>query len=151
MLRSVRLPLPDNEPRREQQPGGNCRHRYPTAGERHDGTFPDRGPSQFARQFLLPFPLHRCQRGNRGKLFRTRVPVHHAQTFGQRPRASTAAGRVAKQLLQLAQRFGSLEGGSLRVTHDLLQRGLFTRQLDEGLQRLRAGQSRATERLGETP
>ncbi len=39
----------------------------------------------------------------------------------------------------------------LRVTHDLLQRGLFTRQLDEGLQRLRAGQSRATERLGEKP
>jgi enoyl-CoA hydratase len=36
----------------------------------------------------------------------------------------------------------------LRVTHDLLQRGLFTRQLDEGLKRLRAGQSRATERLG---
>jgi hypothetical protein len=38
----------------------------------------------------------------------------------------------------------------LRVTHDLLQRGLFTRQLDEGLRRLRAGQSRATERLGGT-
>jgi enoyl-CoA hydratase len=36
----------------------------------------------------------------------------------------------------------------LRVTHDLLQRGLFTRQLDDGLKRLRAGQSRATERLG---
>jgi enoyl-CoA hydratase/carnithine racemase len=36
----------------------------------------------------------------------------------------------------------------LRVTHDLLQRGLFTTQLDEGLRRLRAGQSRATERHG---
>jgi enoyl-CoA hydratase/carnithine racemase len=34
----------------------------------------------------------------------------------------------------------------LRVTHDLVQRGLFTRQIDEGLKRLRAGQSRATER-----
>lgn len=33
-------------------------------------------------------------------------------------------GRVAKQLLQLAQRFGSLEGGSLRVTHDLTQEEL---------------------------
>jgi CRP/FNR family cyclic AMP-dependent transcriptional regulator len=30
-------------------------------------------------------------------------------------------GRVAKQLLQLAQRFGTLEGGALRVTHDLTQ------------------------------
>jgi enoyl-CoA hydratase len=38
----------------------------------------------------------------------------------------------------------------LRVTHDLLQRGLFTRQLDDGLERLRAGRSRATERLGGT-
>ena len=30
-------------------------------------------------------------------------------------------GRVAKQLLQLAQRFGTQENGSLRVTHDLTQ------------------------------
>ena len=30
-------------------------------------------------------------------------------------------GRVAKQLLLLAQRFGTLEGGALRVTHDLTQ------------------------------
>jgi CRP/FNR family transcriptional regulator, cyclic AMP receptor protein len=30
-------------------------------------------------------------------------------------------GRVAKQLLRLAQRFGSQEGGALRVSHDLTQ------------------------------
>jgi CRP/FNR family transcriptional regulator, cyclic AMP receptor protein len=30
-------------------------------------------------------------------------------------------GRVAKQLLQLAQRFGTQEGAALRVTHDLTQ------------------------------
>ncbi|HUO37814.1 MAG TPA: Crp/Fnr family transcriptional regulator [Mycobacterium sp.] len=30
-------------------------------------------------------------------------------------------GRVAKQLLQLAQRFGTQEGGALHVTHDLKQ------------------------------
>lgn len=35
----------------------------------------------------------------------------------------------------------------LRVTHDLLQRGLFTRRIAEGLDRLRSGTSRATERL----
>jgi CRP/FNR family transcriptional regulator, cyclic AMP receptor protein len=29
--------------------------------------------------------------------------------------------RLAKQLLQLAQRFGTQEGGALRVTHDLTQ------------------------------
>lgn len=37
----------------------------------------------------------------------------------------------------------------LRVTHDLLQRGLFTRRIAEGLDRLKAGTSKATERLGE--
>ena len=33
-------------------------------------------------------------------------------------------GRVAKQLLQLAQKFGTVEGGQLRVTHDLTQEEL---------------------------
>jgi CRP/FNR family cyclic AMP-dependent transcriptional regulator len=33
-------------------------------------------------------------------------------------------GRVAKQLLQLAQRFGSVDSGQLRVTHDLTQEEL---------------------------
>lgn len=35
----------------------------------------------------------------------------------------------------------------LRVTHDLLQRGLFARGIADGLDRLRSGSSRATERL----
>lgn len=34
----------------------------------------------------------------------------------------------------------------LRVTQDLLKRGLFTRRIDEGVKRLKSGQSRATER-----
>jgi CRP/FNR family transcriptional regulator, cyclic AMP receptor protein len=33
-------------------------------------------------------------------------------------------GRVAKQLLQLAAKFGSVDGGQLRVTHDLTQEEL---------------------------
>jgi CRP-like cAMP-binding protein len=33
-------------------------------------------------------------------------------------------GRVAKQLLQLASKFGSMDGGHLRVTHDLTQEEL---------------------------
>ena len=37
----------------------------------------------------------------------------------------------------------------LRVTHDLLQRGLFTRRVAHGLDQLRAGNSLATQRLGE--
>jgi CRP/FNR family transcriptional regulator, cyclic AMP receptor protein len=35
--------------------------------------------------------------------------------------STDAPGRVAKQLLQLAQRFGTQEDGALRVTHDLTQ------------------------------
>jgi CRP-like cAMP-binding protein len=35
--------------------------------------------------------------------------------------STDGAGRVAKQLLQLAQRFGSQESDGLRVTHDLTQ------------------------------
>jgi CRP-like cAMP-binding protein len=33
-------------------------------------------------------------------------------------------GRVAKQLLQLAQRFGTREDGAMRLTHDLTQEEL---------------------------
>jgi CRP-like cAMP-binding protein len=38
--------------------------------------------------------------------------------------STDAPGRVAKQLLQLSQRFGTLENGQLRVTHDLTQEEL---------------------------
>ncbi|MFC6094377.1 Crp/Fnr family transcriptional regulator [Saccharothrix lopnurensis] len=38
--------------------------------------------------------------------------------------ANDAPGRVAKALLQLAQRFGSHDGGLLQVTHDLRQEEL---------------------------
>jgi CRP/FNR family transcriptional regulator, cyclic AMP receptor protein len=37
---------------------------------------------------------------------------------------SDASGRLAKQLLQLAQRFGVQEDGAMRVTHDLTQEEL---------------------------
>ena len=59
-------------------------------------------------------------------------------------------GRVAKQLLQLAQRFGSVDGGQLRVTHDLTQEELGTtgrgvsRDGEQGLGRLRPARLAAT-------
>jgi CRP-like cAMP-binding protein len=40
-------------------------------------------------------------------------------------------GRVAKQLLQLAQRFGTQEGRALRVTHDLTQEEIAHRRLPD--------------------
>ncbi len=55
-------------------------------------------------------------------------------------------------LKEVALRSGSMDHTAacayeLRVTHDLLQRGLFTRRLADGLDRLKSGNSRATERL----
>ena len=38
-------------------------------------------------------------------------------------------------------------GSDSQKAQDLLQRGLFTRRINEGLARLKAGESRATERL----
>jgi len=59
-------------------------------------------------------------------------------------------------LKEVALRAGELDhigatAYELRVTHDLVQRGLFAGRIEHGLQRLRAGQSLATERLGRTP
>lgn len=56
-------------------------------------------------------------------------------------------------LKEVALRSGAMDHTAatayeLRVTHDLLQRGLFTRRLAHGLDQLKAGRSRATERLG---
>ena len=59
-------------------------------------------------------------------------------------------GRVAKQLLQLAQRFGSVDGGQLRVTHDLTQEelaqlvGASRETVNKALGRLRSARLAAT-------
>jgi enoyl-CoA hydratase len=55
-------------------------------------------------------------------------------------------------LKEVALRSGAMDHTAatayeLRVTHDLLQRGLFTRRLADGLDRLKSGRSKATERL----
>ncbi len=69
------------------------------------------------------------------------------------------AGQIAEHgaelttvLKEVALRAGPMDhvaatAYELRVTHDLVQRGLFTTRIAEGLQRLRAGTSKATERL----
>lgn len=65
---------------------------------------------------------------------RPETAEHLLRTLARRVRRANAmlgdlvftdvAGRVAKALLQLAQRFGSQEAGQLRVTHDLTQEEL---------------------------
>jgi CRP/FNR family transcriptional regulator len=62
---------------------------------------------------------------------RPEVALHLLRALAQRLRRTNdvladlvftdVPGRVAKQLLQLAQRFGTQEGGAMRVTHDLTQ------------------------------
>ncbi|WP_245818707.1 enoyl-CoA hydratase/isomerase family protein [Haloechinothrix alba] len=56
---------------------------------------------------------------------------------------------VLKQVALRAGNMGHVEATAyeLRVTADLVQRGLFTRKLAEGLEHLRSGKSKATERL----
>jgi enoyl-CoA hydratase len=56
-------------------------------------------------------------------------------------------------LKEVALRSGAMDHTAatayeLRVTHDLLQRGLFTERLADGLASLKSGRSKATERLG---
>ena len=56
---------------------------------------------------------------------------------------------VLKEVVLRAQNMDHIGATAyeLRVTHDLVQRGLFTRRISDGLQRLKSGASRATERL----
>jgi enoyl-CoA hydratase len=64
-----------------------------------------------------------------------------------------AGAELTTVLKEVALRAGNMDhvgatAYELRVTADLIQRGLFTRRLAEGLTALRSGHSRATERLG---
>jgi enoyl-CoA hydratase len=105
------------------------------------------------------------------RMFFTGDPIdaHEAQRCGLvdevvpvgtlRESALRLAGRIAEHgaelttvLKEVALRSGSMDhvaatAYELRVTHDLLQRGLFTERLASGLADLKAGRSRATERL----
>lgn len=105
------------------------------------------------------------------RMFFTGDPIdaHEAQRCGLvdevvpvgtlRESALRLAGRIAEHgaeltcvLKEVALRSGGMDhvaatAYELRVTHDLLQRGLFTERLAEGLDRLKAGESKATERL----
>lgn len=63
-----------------------------------------------------------------------------------------AGAELTTVLKEVALRAGNMDhigatAYELRVTADLIQRGLFTRRLAEGLDALRSGRSKATERL----
>lgn len=111
------------------------------------------GPQRARRMFFTGDPVD-AQEALRTGLVDEVVPV------GQlRESALRLAGQIAEHgaelttvLKEVALRAGPMDhvaatAYELRVTHDLVQRGLFTTRIAEGLQRLRAGTSKATERL----
>jgi len=68
----------------------------------------------------------------------TQIAEHGAELTGVLKEVSLRAGHMDPVAATAYE---------LRVTHDLLQRGLFERRLADGLDRLKAGASKATERL----
>jgi enoyl-CoA hydratase len=114
--------------------------------------------SQRARRMFFtgdPIDAHEAQRCG---LVDEVVPVGRL-----RESALRLAGQIAEHgselttvLKEVALRSGGMDHTAatayeLRVTHDLLQRGLFTRRIAEGLDRLKSGRSKATERLTSRP
>lgn len=82
------------------------------------------------------------------------VPVGTVRESGLRlaKHIAEAGAELTTVLKEVALRSGNMDHVSatayeLRVTADLIQRGLFTRRLDAGLKAMRSGKSKATERL----
>jgi enoyl-CoA hydratase/carnithine racemase len=111
--------------------------------------------SQRARRMLFtgdPIDAHEAHRCG---LVDEVVPVGRL-----RESALALAGQIAEHgaemttiLKEVALRASHMDHAAatayeLRVTHDLLGRGLFERRIAEGYDRLKSGRSRATERLG---
>lgn len=110
--------------------------------------------SQRARRMFFtgdPIVAHEAQRCG---LVDEVVPVGELRESALRLAKQIAehGAELTTVLKEVALRSGNMDHTAatayeLRVTHDLLQRGLFARRLSDGLDRLKAGRSRATERL----
>jgi enoyl-CoA hydratase/carnithine racemase len=111
--------------------------------------------SQRARRMLFTGDPIGAREAYRVGLVDELVPAGTVRESGLRLARQIAenGAELTTVLKEVALRAGTMDHISatayeLRVTADLVQRGLFTRQLADGLDRLRSGQSRATERLG---
>ena len=111
--------------------------------------------TQRARRMLFtgdPIDAHEAQRCG---LVDEVVPVGHLRESALRLAKQIAenGAELTTVLKEVALRAGNMDhvgatAYELRVTHDLLGRGLFERRIAEGFHRLKSGDSRATERLG---
>ncbi|MDQ2813936.1 MAG: enoyl-CoA hydratase/isomerase family protein [Actinomycetota bacterium] len=111
--------------------------------------------SQRARRMLFTGDPISAREAYRVGLVDELVPAGTVRESGLRLARQIAenGAELTTVLKEVALRAGTMDHISatayeLRVTADLVQRGLFTRQLADGLDRLRSGQSRATERPG---
>src|ERR1035437_6741997 len=105
--------------------------------------------SQRARRMLFPGDPIGAREAYRVGLVDELVPAGTVRESGLRLARQIAenGAELTTVLKEVALRAGTMDHISatayeLRVTADLVQRGLFTRQLADGLDRLRSGQSR---------
>lgn len=112
--------------------------------------------AQRARRMLFTGDPIDAQEALRVGLVDEVVPVGTVRESGLRlaRHIAEAGPELTTVLKQVALRASNMDhigatAYELRVTADLIQRGLFTRRLGEGLQALRSGRSKATERLAQ--
>ncbi|GAA5129733.1 enoyl-CoA hydratase/isomerase family protein [Haloechinothrix salitolerans] len=110
--------------------------------------------SQRARRMLFTGDPIDAKEAHRVGLVDEVVPVGTVRESGLRlaRHIAESGAELTTVLKQVALRASNMDhvgatAYELRVTADLVQRGLFTRRLTEGLSALRSGQSKATERL----
>lgn len=111
--------------------------------------------AQRARRMLFTGDPIDAQEALRVGLVDEVVPVGTVRESGLRlaKQIAEAGPELTTVLKEVALRANNMDhigatAYELRVTADLIQRGLFARRLSEGLTALRSGRSRATERLG---
>lgn len=111
------------------------------------------GPQRARRMYFTGDPID-AREALRVGLVDEVVPVGTLRESALRlaRRIAEHGAELTTVLKEVALRAGPMDhvaatAYELRVTHDLLQRGLFTRRIAHGLDQLKAGKSLATERL----
>lgn len=131
---------------------GSTQVKYAMNGFYH-GMLRKIGP-QFARQLLFTGDPISAAEAYRIRLVAKVVPVGKVRESGLHlaKHIAEAGTELTTVLKEVALRANNMDhvgatAYELRVTADLVQRGLFTRRISDGISRLKSGRSKATERL----